>query len=402
MNTSIDSFLRKRNVVSILNILNRAQTISRAELARRTNMTPATISNLITRLEKSGMVQQIGPGESTGGRKPQLLQFKSDAFHLMGVDIGLAKVHAIISDLHGNIIEERRIEIAESDNAKTIVTRLKSVVTDLLDGGLIAREGIKGIGVSYPGLVNPETGIGMVSPNRPELNDLPVVKLLNTVSGLPVFLQNDGACMTLGQARFGHGRDARNMIGLLLGYGIGSGIIIGGELYRGMTAMTAEFGHITVVPNGPTCGCGNQGCLEVMASAAAIAQNARRIVRAGRDAALLEQVGGDVSLITSKNVDRAAREGDAAALEIMLQAAWFIGIALADIVNILDPELIVIGGGMSGAGDYFHNRIEQVVEERSYVYGVNREAPKFAVAEFGENANTIGAAALAFERVLEL
>ncbi len=111
-------------------------------------MTPATISNLIDRLEKGGMVQWVGPGESSGGRKPQLLQFKSDAFYLMGVDIGLAKILAIISDLHGNIIAECRVEITESDDTESIIARLESVITNLLEGGAVPRERIRGIGVS--------------------------------------------------------------------------------------------------------------------------------------------------------------------------------------------------------------------------------------------------------------
>lgn len=393
------SFMRRRNVASILRAMFKARVISRAELARRTDMTSATVSNLVARLVKMGLLESVGEGASTGGRKPVLVQFKPDAFYLAGVDVGLAKVLVVITDLHGTVVSRRRIDLSEHESRESMLEAITGALRDLVRNDPAAKL-VQAVGVSYPGLVRPKDGVVLNTPNRPYLNGIPLASMLGEIVGVPVVLENDGTCMTLGQVRFGGGVGAQNVIGLLLGDGVGGGLVVNGEPYRGHGTHTAEFGHITVSPTGPVCGCGNQGCLEVTAGALAIAENARRSVLAGRGRMMLELAGGAHERITAKIVDQAARAGDATALDLMLQAAWFIGMALADIVNMLDPDLVVVGGGMSNAGEYFRARVQQVVHDRSYVYKVERDPLPLVVADFGEAANAVGAAAVAMEHLL--
>jgi glucokinase-like ROK family protein len=396
----IRAFIKRRNVVSILKALFKTPLVSRAELARRTDMTSATVSSLVARLVDLGLLESVGEGESTGGRKPVLVRFRPDAFYLAGVDVGLAKVIVVVTNLHGSVVARRRIELSSQESKESMVGAISDVVGDLFreEPGIASL--VQAIGVSYPGLVSPEEGVVLNTPNRPFLNGIPLARILRNTAEVPVFLENDGMCMTLGQVRFGDGVGAQNVVGLLLGDGVGGGLIVNGEPYRGHGTHTAEFGHITVSPTGPICGCGNQGCLEVTAGALAVAENARRTVLAGRGQTMLELAGGKVTEISARVVDEAARMGDPTALDLMLQAGWFIGMALADVVNMLDPDLVVVGGGMSRAGDYFRTRIREVVHDRSYVYKVERDPLPLTVAAFGDAANAVGAAAVAMEQLL--
>ena len=394
-------FLKKRNVLTVLNAINQEKKLSRAQLARHTNLTPATISNIVSKLEKAKIVRLIGPSESRRGRRPVMLQFNPNAFYLAGLDFGLSKAIAVIIDLHGNVLQKEHIPLSKKISRESVVQILIDLVERIRTSNPQIGDKIKGIGISYPGLVDTESGTGLVAPNWPELNNLPLVRILQEKLNLFVCIENDGACMTLGQARFGVGLGSKNILGIILGRGIGAGIIINGGIYHGLSSTAGEFGHLTVIPNGPTCGCGNQGCLEVVASGEAIASSAVRLIQSGRAAMIQDKIDGKLDNISAKIVAEAAAEGDVLAKELMMQAANYIGIALADVINILNPELVIFAGGLSASGKYFLDSIKETARKRAYTFGVFRQ-PKFSLAEFGENANCIGAAALVLENMLDV
>jgi N-acetylglucosamine repressor len=400
MKFSTHGILKKRNVLAVLTVLNQEQTVSRAHLARLTNLTPATVSSIVAKLESSDIVHMVGPAESPRGRRPVMVQFNPHAFYLAGADIGLSKAIAVVIDLHGNIIKRERVSFTEGmSRSATLRAVLELIGRTICEDTKIAAK-VKGIGLSYPGLVDTERGIGLVAPNWPELNDISLVDILQKELKLFTTIENDGACMTLGQARFGVGRGAKHILGLILGRGIGSGIIINGEIYHGLSSTAGEFGHLTVAPNGPTCGCGNQGCVEVMASGAALALAATRLIKAGRKTTIFDRAEGDYKLISAKTVAEAALARDEVARDLMCQAADYIGIALADTINILNPELVIFSGGLSQSGEYFLERIKEIAKKRAYTFGA-LHPPQFAVARFGEDANCIGAGALVLDKILD-
>jgi glucokinase len=205
--------------------------------------------------------------------------------------------------------------------------------------------------------------------------------------------------MALGEARLGAGRGSKNMFVINLGRGIGGGMILNGELYRGSFSASGEIGHITVNPSGPTCSCGNRGCLEVMASGPAIAASALRILASGGASAIKEMVDGKLDLITSELVSAAAAQGDPLALRLMTEAAEYIGIGLATVVNLFAPERIILGGGVASAGDFFLEAIRKTVAERAYTY--ERVRPEFVRSKLGDESACIGAAALVLENILD-
>lgn len=390
-------YLKRRNVVRLVTEIFRHGWISRADLARLTNITPAAVSSICMNLDEMGLTARVGQGASSGGRRPTLIEIAKDAFYLVGLDLGLAKAIAVATDLHGNVLDREEVKFAIETTRDEVVDIAVDTILRLLGGKALSGKSVRGVGVSYPGLVDPGLGVGLVAPNRHDLNNLDLPDTIRKRTGLDSWIDNDGVCMTLGQARFGSGKGVSNLLGLLLGYGIGGGLVLNGEIYHGLM-NAGEFGHITVAPAGPTCGCGNQGCLEVMASGAALAASAHRIVASSQRPTLIRDRADAGHTITARLIAECAQQGDAVAQELIDQAAEFIGIATADAINILDPELIVIGGGLSRIGEPLIDHIRSVVRKRSYVFAGTR-SPRFELARFGNDANAIGAATLVMERV---
>lgn len=394
----MDTLLRQKNIAAILNILQREHCISRASIAQITGLTPATVSKIVLKLEKSNIVHVVGPGKSSGGRRPMMVEFNPHAFYLSGIDIGVKKAISLIIDLHGNIISREKIEISPNQGRDVIVQKIFKMTHDMFSSIKSFKSRIKGIGLSFPGLINREKGIPLNTPKLPEWHQFPLVKAFESEFKLFTCIENDAKALTLGESRFGAGKGIKNVFVFILGDGIGSGIIINGELYRGNHYTAGEFGHITVNPTGPTCTCGNKGCLQVMAGGIAIATYAIRIINSGGDSIIKDLIGGKIENISAKIVAEAARQGDKVALQVMHDTATYIGIGLANVVNLISPEMIILGGGVSRAGDFFIEDIINTVKERAYTYDLS--TPKFVLSTLGENGSSIGAAALVLDNIL--
>jgi len=392
------TLFKEKNTLAVLNVLHQEHRISRADIARLTRLTPATISTIISRLEKFGIVQNLGLGQSKGGRRPMIIEFHPEAFYLAGVDIGVSKAVSLVIDLHGNVISRSRLDIAPEMNRESSLKAILNMTKEVFSSLKSAQSKIMGIGISIAGLVDPEKGIALKAPNLPEWHDTPLIDIFQKEFDLFCCLENDAKAMALGEVRLGAGRKCKNVFCALIGKGIGGGIIINGELYRGNHTAAGEFGHITVNHAGPVCNCGNRGCLEVMASGTAIAASAIRTVNTGIHTSIRKLVKGKIEKITAEVVATAARQGDEVALRLMNEAAQYIGIGLADVINLLSPEFIIIGGGVSGAGDFFIEEIKKTVEQRAFSYGLS--APEFALSTLGENASAIGAALLVMEKMI--
>ncbi len=390
----------ERNILAALNVLGQERRVSRASIARATGLTPATVSRLISRLEEAGIVRIGGAGESTGGRKPLLVEFLPDAFYLAGVDIGVTKAIVLVIDLHGRLVAREKIALDPEQGRETGLAMILAAAHRAFDGLKNKRSKISGIGLSIPGMVDTDRGIAIQAPNLSGWGNTPLVDIFRKEFGLYCCLENDAKAMALGEARLGAGVGCKNMFTICLGRGIGGGLILNGELYRGSSSTSGEIGHITVNPSGPTCSCGNRGCLEVMASGPAIAAAAMRILASGGASTIKQMVDGRLERITAKLVNLAALEGDPLALRLLTEAAEYIGIGLATVVNLFGPERIIISGGVASAGDFFLDTIRKTVAERAYTYA--RVRPDFVRSELGDESACIGAAALVLENMLTM
>ncbi len=252
------------------------------------------------------------------------------------------------------------------------------------------------VGVGLPGLVDRQ-GVLRVGPNLANIVDVAFAARLRERLGTPVTADNDATCAMWAEHQRGSARGARDAMLVTLGTGIGGGIVAGGALQRGANGFAAEPGHMVVDPNGPRCPCGGRGCWERFASGTGLGRLARDEANAGRAARIVALAGGDAESVRGEHVTAAAAEGDAEALEVLADFAWWVALGLANLVNLLDPELVVVGGGLADAGDLLLAPVRNAFG-RLVMGGSHRPAVRIVGAELGEEAGAIGAALLAADR----
>ncbi len=253
------------------------------------------------------------------------------------------------------------------------------VVSRLLDaiGDIMASHDIKAIGIGCPGPLDSKEGIVLSPPNLPGWRNVRLKDMVGKRFRVPVAVENDANCAGLGESVAGAGKRSSSMVLLTLGTGIGSAIVLGGKLWTGKGGFASELGHVSVDINGPKCGCGNRGCIELYASATGIVRR-------------MKEVSGNRAVLTAEDVFRNAGRGDKKARRIVNETAYYLGCALANIVNALDPELIVLAGGITGAGRGFVRKAEGIMRKRALKES-SREV-KVVVAKLGDDAGLIGAA----------
>lgn len=312
----------------------------------------------------------------------------------VGVDLGGTSIATALLDDKGKVLGRVKRDTEAGKGPKRVIQNMiESIYT------VVGHKGVKtiqGIGLGIPGLVNPQEGICVFSGNL-GWQDIPVVDRFAAEFNVPTFMDNDVRVATLGEKYFGAGRGVDNLICITLGTGVGSGIIIDGRLYRGSTWNAGEIGHTTVCKDGMLCNCGNRGCLELYVSATGIARRAREYIQSGRATLMAGIAGYDLSRVTAKTVSEAYDLGDEPAIRIMKETAEILGIAVANYVNILNPEVVIIGGGVSLAGDRLMVPLRGFVEQRAM-----RDLGKrvgIVRAELGDESGMIGAGALAMDNV---
>jgi glucokinase len=264
----------------------------------------------------------------------------------------------------------------------------------------VAISEICAIGVGVAGISNLETGILFTSPNLPGLRDIPLRDIMQEKLGKKTFVINDANAAALGELYFGAAQGAHNFIYITLSTGIGGGIVIDGKIYTGAIGAAGEVGHMTIDDNGPICNCGNRGCWETLASGTALAKEARRRIKEGGKTSILEYTGGDVEKVTAQVIHSAAQQGDSLAKELIAQTGYYVGVGLANLINIFNPELIVIGGGLSNIGDMLLEPAFETAGKRAYKEAF--QAVRFASAELGQNSGVLGAAAFALQEMRKL
>ena len=310
-----------------------------------------------------------------------------------GVDLGGTNIECALARSDGRILCAGKV-LTRSHEGPTAV--LKRIVE--LTRGLASRVNTEpaALGIGIPGLADLERGSTRFLPNFPtHWRDIPVAETLSAGAGCPVYLLNDVRMATLGELVFGHGRSSRTMAFFALGTGIGGGLVIEGTLRLGPLGAAGELGHQTILPDGPRCGCGNYGCLEALASGPALTAEGVRLMLSGQAPELHRRVRGDASAVTPSEMAAAAEAGDFAVREAITRAARFLGIASANVVTILHPDLIVFGGGVAAIGHLLFDTVRQTVRERVGMFPVDdiRIEPSL----LGDKAGIMGGVALAMK-----
>jgi len=312
------------------------------------------------------------------------------------VDLGGTNLRAANIDRDGRIYERVRTATPASDQAEDIVSAIVAAVRECETAGLNRGAQIQAVSVVVPGSVHTETGVVVNAPNIPSLPGFRLASALRPALDRPVLLENDANAAALGEMWQGAARNCKTIICLTLGTGVGGAIILDGELWRGVTGTAGEIGHSGVEPfGGVKCKCGNVGCLEVYASATAIVRMTRDKIAKHPNSALHSIAPGE---LTSENICSAAIEGDEFAIEVFRHMGAYLGVAMANVVNIFNPEMIVIGGGVAAAWDLFGQHAREEVMKRAFPVPAGR--CQIVRAECGDDAGLLGAAWLAFENSL--
>lgn len=314
---------------------------------------------------------------------------------VLAIDIGGTKILVAIISRHGEVIAREYHPTLADKGPQAVVDRLHSAIDHLLNMERMDLSRLDSISIAAAGVIDAERGVVTVSPNLPGWQDVPLRDMVRQRYGVDTFLINDASAAALGEHRFGVGRGVNNLVYLTLSTGIGGGVIINGQLYPGPNGSAGEIGHMTIDINGPRCNCGNIGCLEALASGTAVAREAIRRIREGGMSSLTEIVGGRTDDITAEKVGLAAQGGDTLASEVILKAARYLGVGLVNLVNIFNPEMIIIGGGMAKMGDLLLDPARQVVRERAF--SLPAGAVSIVTAQLGDDAGVFGAAVFAFQ-----
>jgi glucokinase len=315
----------------------------------------------------------------------------------IGIDLGGTTLKGALVSSSGEVLQGIRIETEQESSDllfKQIVETVRALREDAVSGDRVA-----GIGVGIPGLVNRKTNRIEVMPNLPALAAMDLIGELQSETGLPVALDNDANSAAYGELQAGAARGRQEVFFVTLGTGIGSGLIMNGQIYRGATGFAGEFGHMTIDPEGIECACGNIGCLETIASGPNIVRRTRERLYRDRTSSLSRLAIPRDRELTAEDIARAAREGDEMAQVMMERTGMFLGIAIAAVINLLNVEMVVMGGGVMEAGDLILKPTVKETRRRAFPPSFN--SCEVVIAQLGPQAGMIGAALLARDLPLD-
>jgi glucokinase len=309
-----------------------------------------------------------------------------------GVDLGGTTIHGALAGKDGTLICQKTIPTESHAGPAAVLDRIAGLVEDLAAQASIRPQAV---GMGVPGLVDVATGITRFLPNLPtHWRDVEAGAILTRKLGCPVKLLNDVRIATLGELTYGHGVETSSMVFFALGTGIGGGVVIDGKLRLGSLGAAGELGHLTIIPDGPLCGCGSRGCLETVASGPAIIAEAIRLMRIGLAPRLHDLVGGDAGKVTPREIAAAGNAGDPGIKDALHRIGGYLGIGAANVIVTLHPELIVFGGGVAQMGEVLLEPVREAV--RSRVRMIPTETVRIEGSRVGDNAGVLGAIALAW------
>ena len=360
---------------------------SRVEIARRMGLTRAAVTSIVNDLMQTGIIREAGGINVHSGRPPVVLEIDPTRGFVVGIDFGVTHLTILVADLGAHILEEAEIPININDGPQACIDQANHLLRELLAKAGRELTDINAIGVGVPGPIVSDAGMVLAPPIMPGWDRFPIRDTLVKMWGCPISLSNDSELGALGEWAAGAGRGEQNLAYIKIGTGIGAGLLLEGQIYRGVTGSAGEIGHLTIEENGPLCACGNHGCLEAIAGGRAIAQQAQEIAQKDQRTELANIK--PIESITARDVASAARLGDLAAQQILNRAGTYVGIAIAGVVNMFNPGMVIIGGGVAQSGDILLEPIRLAVQRRSLPAATR--AVRITTAMLGRRSSSMGA-----------
>ncbi|GIM27702.1 xylose repressor [Clostridium polyendosporum] len=381
MDIADQALVKKLNQKLLLNEILKNSPISRAKLSEITGLNKSTVSSQVNTLIEEKLIFEIGQGQSTGGRKPVMLIFNKNAGYSIGIDIGVDYINGILTDLEGNIVLDMYYDLADSspEITKDILFKIvKHFISHMPDSSY----GLIGIGVCVPGLVDRNEKI-IFTPNS-NWSNIDLKTLIQQEFNVSVFIENEANAGAYGEKIFGAAKNYDNIIYVSISTGIGIGIIINNELYRGVNGFSGEMGHMTIDFNGPKCSCGNRGCWELYAS----------------EKALLKSFQKKNNTISYQEIIDLAHQNDVEILNLLQNFGHYLGIGLTNILNTFNPQAVILRNNIIESHSMVLNSIRNSVSSRTYPELDNHY--ELLPSSLGKNAAALGASSIAIEYFLDM
>jgi predicted NBD/HSP70 family sugar kinase len=379
--------VRQSNTTLVLRTVQAEKEVSQADLARRLGLARSTVLAIVDGLLKQGLLKELGQGVSGGGRRPTLLALDDAAFHLVGVDIGASHVTVVVMNLRADILARHSRAWKVRDDAPGTLALVEELVARSLSESRAGRRAVVGVGVGVPSPVDVRTP-GQVSPFvMPKWTGVDIAARLEARFGVPVRLDNDANLGALWEARWGNGVNVDNLAYVKVATGIGAGLVFDGRIYRGSRGVAGEIGHVSIDSAGPLCACGLRGCLNTLVGTEPLLQRARA-----------RRKKAEAYLDLDALID-AALEGDPVAIEAFDYAGRQLGLGLAMLLNLANPALVVVGGGIVRAGELLLGPLRQTVAR--HCFSENFSHARILPSRLDESATARGAASLVLEAAME-
>jgi glucokinase-like ROK family protein len=380
--------IRAINRSHVLNAIKTYGPIGRAEIARRTSLSPATVTSISAKLISQDLVLEKSAGDSSGGRPPILLIINPQGGYVVGIKLTETQAVCALTDLEASVIAKSSMSLSGHDPAQVVDDLARMVVT-FIRQQRISKKQLLGVGVGLAGIVDAENGILRQSPIY-GWGNVPLRDMLQGKLSVPVYIENDVNTLTLTERWFGHGQGIDNFLTVTVGRGVGLGIVVNGEFYRGQNGGAGELGHTTIDPDGPLCACGKHGCLETYVGDPGL-------IRAAQESAARGELSTSVHDIDE--LLELAQSGDPAVLQIFSRAGRLLGLGIANLVNLFNPKKIIISGEGTRAGEFLFGPMKESVQQNT-MPGLFDPAT-VQIAPWGDDAWARGAAGLVLRELFE-
>lgn len=387
--TGNNKYLKEMNQSTLLDLIRTNEGMSRKGLADKTGLSATATGAIVKSLLSDGYIRETGAGQSSGGRKPVMLEINPDSYYAFGFDIDAYFIYAVVMDITGQVVDRRRLESSDLTPGKA-VDSITGAFYELLARRNIAQERVLGVGISVPGMLDRATGSVVFAPNLGWIN-VPIIGMLQEKLSVNVHADNEAMCSASCENWLGSCKGVDDFICINIESGIGAGIFLRGMMYRGISGSAGEVGHIVVDEKGPKCNCGNRGCLETKASIKAMA-------------AQYEKISAEKSFDGEKPMDywfecllNGARSGDTDCLAIMKTSAISLGKAIAYLINTFNPGKIVLGKKFPQYGDLIMEQVQSTALDMALAYPSRNV--EIAASSFGEDSSALGAAIIPIRKL---
>ena len=385
--------LKRINRLHIMNLLRAKGALSRTQLANLSGLNNKTITNIINDLLVEKIVVSVGLQKSDSGRKKEHFKLNNRLLYSIGIDIGASHISVILIDLEGHIILDRSFSFRYGLKGSIILEKLIALTSQLIEESALSQDQIIGIGFTAPGFFSTSRGVWELAFNIPDWRAIPIVSILNEHFGTAVYLQDCSRSMALAELWYGIGKDVDDFILLDIGQGIGLGIVINKTLFEGSGMKSGEIGHLVVDPEGRRCTCGKRGCLESVSSGMAITAIMQEKLKHGVESKISDLIHYRIDDLTVVDIVDAADMNDAPSIEVLRNAGEKLGKAISYIINLFNPELIILGGQLSKAGSHLIKPLLHAAEEHSIPNLYSDVSIK--LSQLGPHSASLGAATMA-------